>query len=697
MFGFKPSIASQYKKLSGVNLTLRHRILFVGNFDGSMLFGYDMILPLECFAGGYLCECASYGAFVNNAIDWSKQFDILVVNTHCEIAPYEAVTSAQVKTAIQTFMTAGVKLLLFTGDAGARISKWSATGTQTFATLFDIIGCSGQSDVDFHLATGTFQHGTAYPFGTTEILSTPTPTPTNTYLKSLNVTDPEVIIAIQAIQGETVGNCVLYKPGEFFVVVNGGTAGATIDIRAYWKYVKGNVLCDILLSKTSNVRVALDSQNGRKIAALGIDCDNTSDLVAIQALRNAFGNAIPMEWGIVANKVTDDIAGFYRSLSDYNRICSHGKYHYDPSQRVTIIDELHTIPQSQLIRVKRPFKANLGDVGCYVKTTDDLTTFTKKSGSLSRTAPTAGQYLIDVATDASSSGESVNGWLKFHADDVGKNIKITYTCCDEASEVLGSFDALKSKGCLSNRAYYTTYGFHSINSDTYLRAKDEGVVICDHTTLPCFGRVWTSLHYTGDKWPFPCGVTMMYQIGSSALDVIWFLETKDNAKTNIFTPAITLCNTMELPFMFYMHDFLISETYNDGVWVDSGAKYNADWKKIDFATTQAYIADMYTWVIAELQTVNPYWMTRSEYVSRYTYLNRYLQYDVKNSGSGYRISIINTGKEIINGLTFRVPLASAPSVVNLLNGGDVDYIYINATVTAWFDLPAGQSTVLEVL
>jgi len=682
---------------NGEDLSIKHRILFVEP-NALFLYGYDMILPIESFRGGFLSEVCSYESFVNNASKWKNQYDIFVLNTQNEMDVTTPVSGEQVKTATKNFMDAGVKLILYTGDSTLRLRKWDANGKFTDTSLSDLLGGLETTEAkNFSAREGTFVHSVDYPFKDEEIIRS-TCIPSNPYMYGFVATDSQVTFPVKAVQGKMATNVVAYKPGMFFVVENGGTLGNSVEQISYWKYVQSEVLARILIGKDNNVHIAMDSFNGCKIAALGVDCDKTNDLDAIRALRVAFG-AIPMEWGLVADKVTYEVAQWYRQLPEKNRIVSHTKSHY--VTRLIVTDEIHVIPDNQIVSLEHPIKAAI----TYIKTTDNLIAFTRKNGIIPRSAPAANQYIINEVNDSASAGQSWDGLIKFDLSDVGKEVKISYTCSDEESEVIGSLGVLKQKGLPVFPVVYTTMGAHSVSPGSYVKAEEDGVIIADNTNFPCYGRVWSAMIRTKKRMPFPLGPTMVYDWRFPAIDINWFNRTEFDAKNNLITLSIKHCQDLELPFVFYMHDFLISETDSGGIWMDKKAsairmvtkdKWNADWKKDTYENTKEDIAEMYHWVISQLAAQNPYWMTRGEYAKRYWYLNKYLAYDVKSSSSGYLIHVKNAGHERIDGLTVEIPMAGFPTDIHLSNGAKVQYKYENALATAWFDLLPDSFISLEV-
>lgn len=685
MHGNLVPVEAMYANLSGAKLKKKHRVLYVGPHD---LNGYDLSLAEDAFTYGLLLEVCSYEAFVANADIWKHEFDVFVINSQSELDARNSVTGADVKNAMQKFMNAGVKLIFLCMDAPNGLRKYDVNGNYTTTSCADILGGLGVATYDFSAATGRFEHSEDYPFGQYEILRTEC-IPSNKFMRHFTATDPDVIFPVRAVQGETVANCTAYKPGAFFVVSSGGTTGASVDAIPYWKYINLGLVCRVLIGDTDLTRLAADACYGKRIAGLSVDCDRTNDLAAIQSLHEAFGPNTVMEWGLVAKSVTDEVAGYFRTLPGPQRIVSHTYSHF--ADRITVTDEVHTIPASQLVRLNRPFKAKI----TYVKTIDDSLTFTAKVGSITRTAPTAGQYVVNTTTESGSTGELVDGWLKFHADDVGKQIKITYTCVDEALEVLGSLDVLRAKGALTHPTVYMTLGKHSVEPTTLLRAEQEGATIADHVLHGIHKRAQYAIAPTHQKRPLILGCTMKYEWRFPTTDTDLLSVSKEEAK-NRFNLAIARCQQFEEPFVFYMHDFPISEVATNSIWLDTSGRWGPDWKQATYAETRAYVQEMYSWMIAQLNAQLPYWMTRGEYAARYEYLHRWLAYDVQRMPSTVRVFVVNKGPKSVEGLTFRVPTGGTPKRVRQINGADVDYTYSNNLATCWFDLPAGQSTVLEV-
>lgn len=648
---------------------------------------YELPFAEDVMKVGCLVEVCSFESLVGNADIWKNEFDILVLSS-MTISYVSPLTCTQVKTAIQKFKDNDVKLIWYHDSLSPLLlRKWSAVGTYaetlTVSDLFD--GLSIFSGYNFSVDTGTLAHSATYPFGITEILrsgKTVTPNP----LFSYQSTDPNTIFPIVATSG-TYSNvkCVAYKPNKFFVINYGGTVAGDSESGALYNYIYANEIVNILLGKTENIRVSIDAKDGKKIAAMGIDCDIASDLVATKNLMDALGYTRSVELGLVVKNVTADIAGFYRNLNV--PVCTHTQSHYN--DRVTITGEVQTIGPDGIIRLNRPYRPTITSI----TTTDDVTTFTK-SGTLDfdQAIPNATQYAITEDT----TYKMYNGIIKFNLANAGVQVKINYTCDDEALETLGSIKNLRDYGCLTDDGVYTTQGQYSIHAKTYKLAEKDDIIFSEFLDFPANARAWALTAMQKDvKIPYPNGLMMAYQYSKSLIDANYFKsDTKATMKSTFVPGSIARCNSMDLPFVFYGHDFLLSETYDAGIWLS--ATINADWKKATFQETLDYAKEMYTWIMDTIDAENPIWMTRTEFVRRYNYLNKYLAYDVTEGLDKKTLTVQNKGHKPIKGLTFRVPFTSAPSKVALLKDAPVQYSYVNGVVTAWFDLEAGQSVVLEV-
>jgi hypothetical protein len=663
------------------NRPLKYRALYVGTHFMFTNSSYFNSLFEDRFQMGLIIHTCSYKALVYNYADYIKDYDLLIINTQYEISPHQSITPAEVVAAVTACVSAGMKLLMFAGDAGVAIKKYNVDGTNTTASLTAIIAnITTGVQKNYSALTGAYRHGANYPFSEEILVSGCLPS--NSFMNTFSTADASVVYPVQAYDDSLsqVSNVCAYKPGAFAIIAAGGNGG-TVAQMSGWKYLDTSVIIRALLGITSKARLTFGQKKGRRIVAFGVDCDVTNDTEAITNIRAAIPIKVPTEWGLISDNVTAEIAGFFKGLYGTNRFVSHTKSHYLTASRITVTDEVYTIPSSQIITLKKPYKALLTSV----KTTDDVTTFTKKSGSVLRTAPTAGQYLIDENTSAQANGQLQNGLMKFHADDVGKQIKISSTYSNEMDEITGSINALITAGILTDKCVYNTGGENSVSPTLLMMAEANDIVLCEYMGSPALSRTSLTIDRCDVPSPMmPGGPTAKFEWRYYLIDTEWFTRTKQEAKDVVTTPAIADCQTKDKPIVFYIHDFKIAQNSAGGVW--SGSGNNADWKKATFELTMAYIQDMYAWLFTQLDALTPYWMTRSEYARWIGAVNKYVTYSV----SGNKFNIRNEGKQTIKGLTAVIPSATAPSKVYLSNGAPVNYTYANGVITAWFDMLPGD-------
>ncbi|MEL7659633.1 collagen-like protein [Acetobacterium wieringae] len=665
-------------EITNLKLTKKHRILMLEPYRTYSEYGLNF--PEDAFKGGGLIEICGYEAFVDNYEIWKNEIDILVVNQLSAISYLSKVTPTQVGNGIQSMMDAGVKLLWFHETTNFKIRKFGVAGA-----------CDAAQDVDFgtvlgltrslkaFTGTGEYQHGANYPFNS-EILRTEC-IPKSSYLNHYTTTDPEVIFPIVGVEAGVTANCTAYKPNKFFIVSHGGTH-TTADKSAYFKYLYGWELIKILLGKTKNIRLSLDSQYGRRIAAIGVDCDVTTEKEAITTYTKAFTGK-PLELGVVAKRVTDELAGWYRGLTERDNIgiVSHTYSHLE--DRITVT-ETYSVGSDQLVRLNCPYRAEIASL----KTSDNLVTFTKSTnGNVDLGIPSATEYVIND----DGIGNSIDGYIKFSASNIGISVQITYAYDNEMQEMINSIETLKSKGCLTDNTVYPT-SYYMVQPSTYVLAELDNIVIPSAEYFPGYKSAY-AISRSRRKMPIPLGTVMKSAYNLAAVDVIFYQYDKATLKSTYFPNAIQRCTDFELPYEFYIHDFPLSSSNSKSLWVSN--TYNADWKKSTIEETRDYVQELYTWLIAQFDAQNAYWMTRSQYVKRYTYINKFVDYDVIEEGTKTTITVRNSGSDTIKGLTFRIPATSAPASVKI-TGVETPYQYSGGLITMWFDALPGQTAKIVV-
>ena len=672
--------------VSGAKMTKKHRVLMVGFNNPTFQENYRFTFPLECYKGGYLIETCTYLSFIMYADEWKKEFDIFVMCSQNEISILDfGVTGTAVKAAMTIFMNYGVKLVFFT-NKGAWLRTYNYDGTTADTSVTSLMNISN-AYMDFSANPGVFQHSINYPFGTTEILKSGL-VANGALCSHFTSTDPNVVFPVQATNGTITANVVAYKPDKYFVISY--PAGATGDVATtcYYKLLYSDKLFNILLGKTNNVRLAQDLCHGKKIAAIGVDADVTAENGATLSLRRAIPYFAPIEWGLVAYKMTSALVQFYKNLPGINTYMSHTGYHYEAADKTTIVDEVYTIPSNGLLRLNNTCKAKITSM----KTTDDITTFTLKTGNIIQTAPTVGQYIINSSIGI-YAGETIDGYIKFHTSDAGKEIKISYTHYNDYNEMLGSLKVLSDLGILTTPAIYTTQGAHAVSPETYIAAEEQGVTICEYGGFFAMARIVNSFCRLHRKMPLPNGDTCHIGVGSFFIDGHCFEVSKETAKT-VTVPAMFQCSEEnETPYLFYCHDFYLSETSGTSILNNSGV--DADWKKGTIDDIRPYAEEMYTWLFTQIQSKNPFWMTRSEYVKRYNQMNKNISYDVAESDGKYTLNVSSSSKETIKGLSFRVPATTQPTVT-AKDGTNINMSYTNGMAIIWFDMLAGRTISIEI-
>jgi hypothetical protein len=254
---------------------------------------------------------------------------------------------------------------------------------------------------------------------------------------------------------------------------------------------------------------------------------------------------------------------------------------------------------------------------------------------------------------------------------------------------------LETKGCINDKVIYLTAGPYSVGQISSDFADKNDIVMADYMQFSNTFRICFITKNFLSKIPFISGNTMFQNLQNSCDDVDMVkIGDKNYIKTTYFPSAIQFCTDMELPFVTFFHDLLLSANYGSSIWNGSG--YNADWKKTTYAETRDYLKEFYTWFVAQLDALNVYWMRRGEYARRYKYLNKYLVYDVIGTTGRTMLYIQNGGGKPIDGLTFRIPRASAPTSVTLFNNKAIDYSYADGVVTLWVNAPANEKLIIEI-
>lgn len=297
----------------------------------------------------------------------------------------------------------------------------------------------------------------------------------------------------------------------------------------------------------------------------------------------------------------------------------------------------------------------------------------------------SGQYTGDAA-DINSLG-----LIRFHPDNIGETVSVTYTYVDAYQEIWGSVQDLKEVGALTTKAVYLTGRPNMAPLSAHMAAKEDGITICSNQYFPTFEVTNDIMGGTAKKMPLKTGTMLMHE-WMGRVDTAFFQTTQEDAYDSVTPGIINSAKELSLPVVGYIHDFFASEYHTSGIW---NKAESIDWKGSTIGETRENIYDFYMYFLGLLNAENVYWITRSEYEKRYNYLNKHLQYHVE----GNEVYIKNTGNEAVKGITFKFDTNTTPKGVQMGRKVDVDWVYdgTNKRAIAWFDLLPGQSLTLQMI
>ena len=285
------------------------------------------------------------------------------------------------------------------------------------------------------------------------------------------------------------------------------------------------------------------------------------------------------------------------------------------------------------------------------------------------------------------------GVLCFSANNIGRTIKVTYTAIpSDYDEIIGSLKVLKDNcGVLTDNSIYLTGGYTSVHPYTAILAEKEGITLCEEGSGPMYRRVEHYARIRTDKFTIPVSDMFKTDTVGSIHDTFVRDKTKAQALALVDT-AIAYCKKHDLPYEWYDHDFLLSETNPNGVWLYPG--FNSDWKKPTFEETRDYFADYYTQLYQKVNNEGVEWMFREDFCKRMDYIHKYVEYEVRYEDDIVIILVKNNGGKCVKGMTFRIPSKSLVEVkhsIPTLEGSSFDNT--NNISYIWFDLPAGTDII----
>lgn len=685
MFGYSSGLSRAERdaiKTSDTNLPTKHRILYISvNYEDPAKSAF--VYPL--LGAGLLVEATTWAKFAKYVDEWISEFEVMVFFNIPETLPtlnhLETVSAQDVVNALGKWATAGNKFIVFTRSQDISIFKKDIDGN-------NVENVSANTVMGMNITTGNGTTGSSRKpivdisngvLGTESLLNY-----TDVVFEAFNnrrlIPGSGEIPIIATSDGTNTDVLAVYKPNKYCAITSGGFAYDLNTVGEY-RYADIGIIARHLLGNNTPVSLANDCIYGRKIAASGYDNDLSKEKSAVESIIKAYRNR-PLEMGVVEERLgltdaeKEEMAAWYRSRYRNLHICSHSTTHCSTGSDhiVTHTDEAYIIPTNRVVSLKYHEHVTITSVVINGITLE-------KKGFLD--SVTASQY-----------GYDEHGRLKFHQDNIGETVSVSYQRLKEHDEWLGSLDRLGKLGVLTNNALFLTGGEKSLSSFSYLLAKERNIVLCDHIN-PSHRTNYLLQEGIIDKMPFMAGNLYASQTGFR--DWEGLIRNKGLSKDEILNTAapamIELVNRRHLPFVWYNHDFMFSETYVHSLWQSSN--YHEDWKKTTYQETIDYASEALEDWLDLLDGQNVYWMTRSEYCSRYDYMNRYVQYHVESSGKRITLYVRNTGDKPIKGLTFRSS-ADIARVTSLPNTElTIDTQYTSDVFS--FDLLAGQTLALEIL
>lgn len=622
---------------------------------------------------GFGVEMTNLVQFSKHYKEWVNEFDLLVFSREaCTISYLSPATPAEILLALTYWVEQGKRLIYFTSSTTHAIQKYGADGTVALTeSLSTILPVTIYSRA--FTSAGSFVHHASYPFGSKEIALTGYGP--NGTIKGFSV-PTGAIVALQAVEeGVTTTNTIICKPGEYACIGYGGATGG-ITTGSYYRYADVGIIAKYLVGDETNLEMAFDCHSNRRIAAMGIDADLTSETQANQLVLESFEKT-PVEIGLVASKLTDDIASWYRKRTGQAEYMSHSYAHF-PWQTAT--DELHVVPSTQVVILNKPYRTDYTNISS-VKKQDDSVTFSYKG--LLNSNPSNIQYGYDSSIGA----------LIFHSDNIGATIKVTYQYANEPQEWLGSLEEMSKYKLNTNNGIYLTGGELSVDAHTLAYALRENIIICDHD-ISAMQRSYKLIRggLIPKFVPLFC-VTMQAGYGQPGYDAsIWGVARAD-AESTALPALMTRCKALNKPYVWYSHDFVFSETDSRGL--HSGG-WHADWAKATYSLTCANAKEFLQALIAVMDAENVYWMYRTDYSRRYNHLSSGVEYNIVPRTGYSEIYVKNTGSSVLHGLTFREARTSTPSEVYAMPDFDLPFAFADGELLLTIDLAPGESAVIVV-
>lgn len=639
------------------NLNVRHKALIIQDITSA---SYANPSVLQLAKNGFTIEYISPERFVSDFE--TLDHDILVMGGETVLKHYSPITAKQLRDSVLAWMNAkGKQVIFLVQSTRFGVYKPNPNNVETSA----LFGTSLSINIGYYSITNPnekFNMHSQSPF-TSDILD-------RTYLPHGFVIgafwDSGITINKTAVWTSSYYAVCVTQQKKFTIIGWGGSqSGEEMSEVTGFRYVDAGLIAKEMLSDASDVKLAFDCYYNKKIVANGIDGDVTNDAEATINYYECYKGKL-FEYGLWASKVTEDLADLYHGINGM-RIVSHSTDHTTVRETET---ETYKIPSTQYVTIKQPYVAR-----DFVVTDSNSNVFTQVS-SLSGIG--TGKYYVDEY-----------GVITFYYTDVGKTVTIEYNHIRDYIEWLGSITELVDKKCLAKNVIYDTHSPYAVHPNSYDRMRCEGITLCHYQSFPCnsFHRYLSQSETIGRMFPiFGAGVFVPSLGYSGGVDGL-FTVSETEAKETRFPAQVATADYYNMPYSWYSHDFLLSETYTYSLWVNSDNRWDADWKKSTFAQTRTNAKNMIMWVLEQLASMDTYWIPRSDYAERFTDLNAGIIYNIISAS---KVQIKNVGDKPIKGLTFRTADTTISTITDE-NGDNVNNEIINSELRFSLDIAPGET------
>lgn len=646
-------------------LSHTHKALVFG--DSLETYAKDVVPDL--ISAGFLVKLTSLSSFTKNVDKFIEEnYDLLVFDMRSCGIPYTAnnISANDALQALLKWRTSGKKIIFYTlgNTSGHVITKYNSDGTTEYSPLSEVLPVSIAAVIIDNVENRSFEHSTSYPFGDNEVIDEFKPIGSVRHFTAL---ESGAVVAVNATDGTHTASIVVYKPDDYCLIGYGGSS----DIATFpgYRYIKAGIVAKHLIGLSEeSLSLALDCKYNKKIAASGIDCDITDEKNAVMPYVEAY-NGKPLELGVVTSKLTDSLASWYRHLGV--EINSHSMHHH---ATITNAIQTVTIPDSLVIQIEYPYKLTLTSI-----VVDGLA-YTSGVGVL----PTS-KYQF-----------SITGYVRFSAEDVGKVATISYTHSLEPDEWIGSLLALENFKCMTNKSIYLTGGETSVHPATMLYLERLGYIVCDHIeAITRASYLFGGKIYTDKLTPW-LAPTFRISQGVGGFDTL-FEKDEITAKELELPAKINFCKKWNLPFLWYSHDFIFSQTAYNRIWGDPDNRWHDDWGLGTYEECVAKVKSMIEYALTKLDEENVYWMVRSDYHRWFKSMVEGIRYSVEVKGPIAELLVRNESDKTLSGLTFRMYSDIEPKGITIYPNINLEYTYANGEVLFNFDILPGEDLLIKVV